>query len=238
MTPRSIRRAAERRAQKLARKEARLTASEPVEISEAQLAANRANAQFSTGPRTPEGKARSSANAVSTALTGRTVLLSSDDPARYQHHVEQYIKEFNPATERESVLVQSIADADWRLLRIPVLEMAIFKRGREQGIPELDTFLQYEKQLRNLHIQESRLRRHREKDLAELRQLQDDRITEEKQQLEDAAMLYTTAKHDGQSWDPADHGFDFSLDDVKAYLHGVRAAKLYRQSLKQAQAAA
>ncbi len=238
MTPRSIRRAAERRAEKLARKQAKLNPAEPVEVSEIQLAANRANARLSTGPRTEEGKARSSTNAVTTALTGRTVLLPSDDPARYQHHVEQYEKEFQPATEREAVLVQSLADTDWRLLRIPVLEMSLYKRGREEGVSELDTFLKYEKQLRNLQLQEGRLRRHREKDLAELRQLQTDRIAEEKLQLQDAAMLYTAAQRDGKSWDPADDGFEFSLEDVQAYLRGVRAAKLYQQSLKQAKAAA
>ncbi|MBV9938821.1 MAG: hypothetical protein JO150_09975 [Acidobacteriaceae bacterium] len=43
-------------------------------VSERRLAANRANAQWSTGPQTPEGKAKSSLNAVKTGLTGRTVL--------------------------------------------------------------------------------------------------------------------------------------------------------------------
>ena len=45
------------------------------EISEAQLAANRANATHSTGPRTEEGQKRSSLNAMKHGLTGRTVLL-------------------------------------------------------------------------------------------------------------------------------------------------------------------
>ncbi|HEX4164888.1 MAG TPA: hypothetical protein VHZ55_05385, partial [Bryobacteraceae bacterium] len=84
MTPRSIRRAAERRAVKLARKQSQTeprtsvsgpeTGPQPSEsvVSEARLAANQANAQLSTGPRTEEGKARSSANAITTALTGRT----------------------------------------------------------------------------------------------------------------------------------------------------------------------
>jgi hypothetical protein len=47
---RKARRAAEREARKLAEKQ----------ISEAKLAANRANAQQSTGPKSEEGKARSS----------------------------------------------------------------------------------------------------------------------------------------------------------------------------------
>ena len=48
-----------------------------------QLAANQANSQLSTGPKTPEGKATSSLNAVKTGLTGRTVLLPGDDAAAY-----------------------------------------------------------------------------------------------------------------------------------------------------------
>ena len=141
--------------------------------------------------------------------------------------------------------MQAIADTEWRLLRIPALEMAIYARGRSQfaeafshedlvarpGLIELQTFLAYEKQLRNLQLQEARLRRHREKDLAELRTTQQQRIAEERAQLADAPALYTAAQHDGRPFDPADHGFEFSIDDVEAYLEGVRAAKLFRASL-------
>src|SRR5258708_34429106 len=94
------------------------------------LEANRANAQLSTGPKTEEGKAKSSLNAVKTALTGRTVLLPADDAAAYQNHILAYEKEFQPASAQERNLVQSIADTDWRLSRIPVLEMALFAKGR------------------------------------------------------------------------------------------------------------
>jgi hypothetical protein len=57
MTARSIRRAAERKARKAAQKGARLqTQLETDSVSEAKLAANRSNAQLSSGPRTPPGK--------------------------------------------------------------------------------------------------------------------------------------------------------------------------------------
>jgi hypothetical protein len=48
-------------------------------ISEARLAANRENAQKSTGPVTPEGKAKSRLNAVKHGLTGATVLFTHPD---------------------------------------------------------------------------------------------------------------------------------------------------------------
>src|SRR3954451_19656463 len=98
--------------------------------SEAQLAATRQNSQLSTGPQTEAGKAKSSLNAVKTGLTGRTVLLPSDDAAAYEAHVARFFTEYAPANEQEQALVQSIADTEWRLLRIPSLEMSVYALGR------------------------------------------------------------------------------------------------------------
>ena len=173
MTPRSIRRAAERKANKLARK----------------AAANRENAQLSTGPVTETGKAISSLNALKSGLTGRTVLLSTDDAAQYQTHTQSYEEPFQPVGPEEQALVQSLADTSWRLARIPGLEMALYAQGRiefadefeEQdaavrpALIEAQTYLAYEKQIRNLHLQEARLVRRREKETAELRRLQQER---------------------------------------------------------------
>jgi hypothetical protein len=184
MTARSIRRAAERKAKKLALKGERLEMQ-----SSARLEANRANAQLSTGPRSEEGKRKSSLNAVKTALTGVTVLLPADDAAEYQRHIALYEKELQPVGIEESELVQSLADISWRLRRIPALEMAIYARGSllyadqfpeedpdvRRGLIELQTHLVYEKQLRNLQLQEARLVRRREKETAELRRLQKER---------------------------------------------------------------
>ncbi|MGH9439460.1 MAG: hypothetical protein ACRD22_16620, partial [Terriglobia bacterium] len=150
--------------------------------SPAQLAANRANAQLSTGPRSAAGKEVSRLNAVKTGLTGRAVLLPTDDVAAYEHHVCEFMKELKPVGIREQCLAQSIADNMWRVLRIPALESAIFARGyiefakqfesedpaNRPALIECHAFLTYEKQIRNLHIQESRLQRQRAKDMAEL----------------------------------------------------------------------
>jgi hypothetical protein len=262
MTPRSIRRAAERKALKLARKAARspqegttLEAQTPpvetVRISEARLAANRANAvdeaailsepktqkRLSTGPKTPEGKAKVSLNAVKTALTGATVLLSTDDAAEYQRHIALYEKEFKPVGLEESELVQSLADISWRLRRIPALEMAIYAQGRiefanhfenqedpavRRGLIELHTHLVYERQLRNLQLQESRLVRRRERESAQLRRLQQERTQKEKRALETAAQLYVAARRDTKPFDPAMHGFEFSIAEIENHLEGVR----------------
>jgi len=203
-------------------------------VSEAKLAANKANAQLSTGAKTPEGKATSSLNAVTTALTGRTVLLPTDDAAAYQQHVRGYEKELRPVGQRECDLVQSIADASWRLQRIPALELAIYAKGRLQfaaqfndldpalraSFIELETQLVYEKQLRNLHLQESRLHRRREKDLAEFRQAQSDRRERDTANLESASRLYAEAKRANKAFDPTALGFEFSIVDIETYRGG------------------
>jgi hypothetical protein len=60
-----------------------------------QIQGNRANALLSTGPTSLEGKVNSSLNAVRTGLTGRTVLLPSEDAALYTAHVERFFKKFS-----------------------------------------------------------------------------------------------------------------------------------------------
>lgn len=151
--------------------------------------ANRANAKLSTGPRTEIGKAKSSVNAVRSALTGRTVLLPSDDVVAYEHLILRFLKEYSPEGAREGELVQRLADTDWRLNRIPALEMGIFASGRIQFAhlfadqdPAVRTHLidnhtlrAQSRQLNNLSIQETRLRRHWKADLTELKQLQAER---------------------------------------------------------------
>lgn len=80
------------------------------DIGPKRLSANRANAQKFTGPLTPEGKAVSSLNAVKSGLTGRTVLLPSDDVTAYHAHIARFQRELQPVGDQETHLVQSLAD--------------------------------------------------------------------------------------------------------------------------------
>jgi hypothetical protein len=172
MSPRSIRRAAERKARKLARKEALQRTAEPLTETRGQV----------TGPKTSEGKAISCMNALKTGLTGRTVLLPSDDAAVFEQHVQAYFDEYKPQGLRERELVQSLAETRWRLNRSFTLEAALFSQiavGTEEGSPaprHVEKLLKYEKTLKNLHLQEARLYRRFDKDIAELRALQAERV--------------------------------------------------------------
>jgi hypothetical protein len=205
-----------------------------------RAAVNRANAQLSTGPNTSDGKAKSSLNAVTTALTGRTVLLPSDDLALYQQHLESFFERLAPVGAEETALAQSLADIAWRLDRIAGLEMAIFAAGEirfaeqfaEHPAPirrrliELEVYVAEERRLRNLQIQEGRLCRRRERETAQLRELQQQRRSRESAELDRAAELFQASLDAEQYFDPAAHGFDFSLQEIaghRAYLEERRA---------------
>lgn len=210
--------------------------------TDAQSKANRANALLSTGPVTPAGKAKSSLNAVKTGLTGRTVLLPGDDAEAYKKHVQRFVDKHKPVGDGEQNLVQSLADIEWRLLRIPSLEMGIYAIGRlefaekfaaetdetvRNSLIEAQTFLTYQRQLNNLSVQERRLRSQREKDLADLKKLQSDRETKTRVQLNHGIKLYEEAQKEGKPFDPAEFGFEFSMDQLHEHMVYLKAMSNY-----------
>lgn len=154
-------------------------------ISDKQHQANRQNAKSSTGPTSDAGRKTVSQNALKTGLTGAQVLLPTDDAALYEAHVRDYKNEFNPVGPEETHLLQSIIDTRWRLARIPGLELALLDLARRQLIKEepalannpapvleMQARIHIQKDLRNLHLQENRLVRRREREMKELRELQ------------------------------------------------------------------
>jgi hypothetical protein len=125
---RKARRAAEREARKLAEKQqhsAPAPSTEPVEpapISEAKLAANRANAQKSTGPKSIEGRTRSSRNSFKHGLYSKQLVLPGEDPAELDALKANLRAEHQPVSETEEILVNEMAEQYWRLRRARRLE--------------------------------------------------------------------------------------------------------------------
>jgi hypothetical protein len=85
--------------------------------TEAQIEANRLNAQRSTGPRTPEGKAVVSRNAITHGLLARAGVLPGEDAQEFQAHREGLLKQLRPGSSLEEVLTERIVDLSWRLQR-------------------------------------------------------------------------------------------------------------------------
>jgi hypothetical protein len=82
--------------------------TETTPISEAQLAANRANAQLSTGPTSPEGREKSSQNRTTHGLSGKFRLLGWEDAQQFKELVTSLYDEHKPTTDSERRLVDSM----------------------------------------------------------------------------------------------------------------------------------
>ena len=85
--------------------------------TEAQILANRRNAQESTGPRSPEGKNVVSQNGVKHGLSARQDVISSESQAEFDFYRDQMLAELDPASPMESMLAERIVSLSWRLKR-------------------------------------------------------------------------------------------------------------------------
>jgi hypothetical protein len=85
--------------------------------TQAQIIANRANAQSSTGPRSSHGKAASAMNGLRHGFRSQSVLLPSEDPAEYQALLDELTEHFKPEDLTEDRCVREMVDAEWRLRR-------------------------------------------------------------------------------------------------------------------------
>jgi hypothetical protein len=94
--------------------------------SERQLVANKKNAQKSTGPKTPEGRAAVRLNGVKHGLTAATLVLPGESESDFESLLDSFESEHNPATPTEEALVRQMAMAQWRLLRCYHIESAFF----------------------------------------------------------------------------------------------------------------
>jgi len=95
--------------------------------SQKQIAANRRNARRSTGPKTPEGKAAASRNAVKHGLSSsRTIVLPGENRQEFEEHLDAFRSECQPQGPLEQSLVFQVAAAECRLRRICRLETGLF----------------------------------------------------------------------------------------------------------------
>jgi len=83
----------------------------------AQIKANQQNAQKSTGPKTSEGKAVVSQNAVKHGLFAAQAVITGEKQADYELYREQFLAELLPVGMVESMLAERIVSLAWRLQR-------------------------------------------------------------------------------------------------------------------------
>jgi hypothetical protein len=204
--------------------------------AEGKAAVNRRNATRSTGPATPEGKRRSSLNALRHGLTGQTVVLPEDDLAAYQRHCTQFHAELKPQGLLETKAVQTIADTYWRLDRIRAMENNLFSLGFHElsgdlsaDDPAIHCALVQAKSLdgrgdllARLSLYEQRLNRTLTLAKAEMKQLQQERAEAERDALQAAAKIRNLKQALNQPWQPEQNGFEFSLPELTLWMERRR----------------
>jgi len=94
--------------------------------TEAQIIANRRNARQSTGPRSPQGKAIVSQNALKHGLSAGRDIISSESQADYDLYRNQFLTELAPTSHMEAMFAERIVNLSWRLKRVNKIQNQTF----------------------------------------------------------------------------------------------------------------
>ncbi len=206
---------------------------------------NRANAQHSTGPKSAEGKQRSSQNALRHGLTGQIVVMPGENLAAYQQHVKSFTDDLQPVGAIETNLVQSLADCSWRMNRVAVFENNVQTYAVPCGddpIPgglSVGTALEsMSKTLSNLSLYTQRLSRQFEKTENHLRELQQIRKNQEHHDLNQLLDIKEMREAKGEPYTPSENGFVFSEQQIQATLQLRNRNRVHDEALEYWEAAA
>ena len=90
---------------------------------------SQANGRQSHGPTTPEGKLRSSQNAVSHGLLSDCVVLPGESLEGFNSLVNQYLERFGPVDCVEEAMIEEMAASYWRMRRAWAMETELMTAG-------------------------------------------------------------------------------------------------------------
>jgi hypothetical protein len=92
-----------------------------------QIDANRQNAQHSTGPRTPEGKAASRFNALKSGIDAQAQIIPGEDPANLEALVAEYQQRFDVSAPECRMLVDTLISCEWLFRRLNRAEASLWE---------------------------------------------------------------------------------------------------------------
>jgi hypothetical protein len=143
-----------------------------------QIEANRLNAQKSTGPRTPRGKAVSRLNALKTGIDAQSHVIPGEDPAALETLTIDHYARFQPAAPEHFFLVDAMVAAAWQLRRLRHAEAQIWEYAMHECRPKEDlvssgrAFIRRQEQFTRLHRRIDAAERSYYRALKQLLQLQ------------------------------------------------------------------
>jgi hypothetical protein len=226
-------------------------------VSEAQLAANQANAQKSTGPRTPEGKNVSRLNGVRHRVTQQVMIMPEPQMEAYLEFHKAQQEAHAPANPIEKQLVQTIIDTQWRMNCGRAWELSLFADNHEKfadlivterpevqaAMTAIRTLTNKANELKLLSLYEQRINRTLQTAFKQLKEMQEERKQREKTEMKEANLIAKLFQMKGEVYNPADDGFAFSTKRFGLYqtreqhLHEARIAERVHYNVASFQAA-
>lgn len=150
--------------------------------SQARIDANRANAQLSTGPKTEEGKQKSSANAVVYGFTAAKLYIRPEEQEIFNVLATELRFELTPDGVTEHLYFDQILHASWNIQRCTIVEAELQTQAGAGGL--LDAALSDDEALIKKLDRIYRYKRMHESALAratkELRSIQSERVHRER----------------------------------------------------------
>ena len=95
--------------------------------SQAQIEANRRNAQKSTGPTSVTGKAASSMNALKTGIHAKSLVLPSEKLADLEQLIDDYYRRHNPDSPEARFHLDEVIHCEWLLRRYRAAETQMWQ---------------------------------------------------------------------------------------------------------------
>jgi ABC-type transporter Mla subunit MlaD len=194
---------------------------------------NQANSKHSTGPKTEAGKQRSALNALRHGLTGQLVVMPNEDLEAYQHHLKSFTDDYHPKGAAESHLVQALADVSWRLNRVAALETNLLTLTASP-VDLISTLEAQSRALANLSLHSQRLSRQFEKTLAQLRQLQKTRHSEEDTGLDHLLEIMEMFENKRETYNPSEDGFVFTQTQINRAILARNRDRLLEEAYEAA----
>ncbi len=189
---------------------------------------NAAATALATGPRTEEGKQRSSQNSLKHGLFAKTIVLSGESQKEFDTLREGFMKEYAPVEPSECEMVNTLAETQWRLNRLRHLEAAAMDQALETGDLECKFLL-------NWSLYEQRLNRLFQSTLKTLQQIQAPRREKEVERLNSALQLRMYFEHKNIPWNPAGDGYEgfvFSTGNLDRMIAGRRNLDLAQEFIR------
>ena len=107
-------------------------------MTEKQRNASRENGAKSNGPKTEEGKARSSLNSLKHGATAKRVLLNTESLEAFMDLVEGYYDDFQPVKQSECDMVEEMVISKWRQRRDWSNEVALLEVEMDEQTPKIE----------------------------------------------------------------------------------------------------